>query len=452
LANDNDKAKVEATLRLIVDTTVGIYIDIRRIMFVFDWFIVKIADPNFAWMDFTRAVYLADTRARSVAKTAKTRTPSVITNTPASSTIDFYVDVLLVDAKRQATPPTPRTTGTLKSHKIWKSPFAAVSRNSSNARQLYNTELVLASSKPLDVIEFYRKLIAVTKPAEIDLIPFMNCCAGIVFEMNDALVLHLDQTGTLNLDDETINILYQKHIIDSTSGIHAYAFLRALLKKAKQKLNECMPTPPDIEQATSIGSFGVNMERYYLQLSTIGVTFEDKTKSLFFLSALQQKNIEVDIFDDRLDNVADADPLPDELTLAELIMCIKDICSLQNSSVAVINRPSRDTQRNDTSTPRYPCPPRHHNNDCQANTDVIRRTVTSDPHTNFGHARTRNVFLAIGATLLRAVNNWQCIFSYPDIFRMINMSPHPGRYQNAGGSLTRNIRAQHAQQYVSFAR
>jgi hypothetical protein len=76
-----------------------------------------------------------------------------------------------------------------------------------------------------------------------------------------ALALRLDQTGTLNLDNETINIFYQKHIIDSTSGIHAYAVLHALLKKVKQQLNERMPTPPDIEQATSIGSFGANLER-----------------------------------------------------------------------------------------------------------------------------------------------------------------------------------------------
>jgi hypothetical protein len=89
----------------------------------------------------------------------------------------------------------------------------------------------------------------------------------------------LTKTGTLNLDADIINILYQKHSIDSTGGIHAYAFLHALLKKAKLQLNERMLMPPDIDQATSIGSFGANLERYYLQLSTIGVTFEEKTKS-----------------------------------------------------------------------------------------------------------------------------------------------------------------------------
>jgi hypothetical protein len=79
--------------------------------------------------------------------------------------------------------------------------------------------------------------------------------------MNDDLSLRLDQTGTLNLDDETINILYQKHIIDSASGIRAYAFLHAILKKLKWQLNERMPMKPDIEQATSISSFGDNLER-----------------------------------------------------------------------------------------------------------------------------------------------------------------------------------------------
>jgi hypothetical protein len=252
---------VEETLRLIVDTTVVTDIDIHHIMFNFDWFITNIVDPNFAWTDFTRDVYVADKRARAVAKAAQTSTPEVTTTTPVSSTIYFSADVLLTDVKRQATPPAPGTTDTLKPHKLWKSPFAAASRNSSNVRQLHNMDLILASSKPLDVTEFYRKLVAATKPAEIDLIPIaqfdpecalwpMNRCADIVFEMNYTLTLRLDQTKTFNLDDETIDILYQKHIIDSTSGIHAYPFLRVLLKKAKRQLNERMPSPPDIEQDT----------------------------------------------------------------------------------------------------------------------------------------------------------------------------------------------------------
>jgi hypothetical protein len=66
----------------------------------------------------------------------------------------------------------------------------------------------------MDILEFYRKLVAVAKPAEIDRFPIgdldpayalwpHNSCADIIFEMNGALALHLDQTGTLNLIDET---------------------------------------------------------------------------------------------------------------------------------------------------------------------------------------------------------------------------------------------------------
>jgi hypothetical protein len=99
-----------------------------------------------------------------------------------------------------------------------------------------------------------------------------------------------------------------------------------------------MPTPPSIDQATTIGSFGADLERYYLQMSTIGLAFEEKPQSRFFLSALHKKGIEVDRFVDRLDSVAANDPLPDELALAELILRIKDIHSLQPSSTALIHR------------------------------------------------------------------------------------------------------------------
>jgi hypothetical protein len=107
--------------------------------------------------------------------------------------------------------------------------------------------------------------------------------------MNDALALHLYQTGTLNLDDETIHMFYQKHILDSSSGMRAYAFIHAWLKKAKHQLNDKMLTPPDIKNATSIGSFGANLECYYLQLQTMGVYFDGKTKYRVFFSDLLQK-------------------------------------------------------------------------------------------------------------------------------------------------------------------
>jgi hypothetical protein len=177
--------------------------------------------------------------------------------------------------------------------------------------------------------------------------------------MNDALALRLDQTGTHNLDDETINILYQKHIIGSISGVSAYAFLHALLKRANRQLHNKMPTPPYIDQATIIGSFGSNLEKYYLQLGTIGVVFDEKTQSRFFLSALQQKCIEIDRFVDRLDNVPEKDPLPEELTLTELILRIKDIRSLQNVLPAIINRFAR-------STPDLSSPHQHDRPPCQS--------------------------------------------------------------------------------------
>jgi hypothetical protein len=135
--------------------------------------------------------------------------------------------------------------------------------------------------------------------------------------------------------------------LESSSGVRAYAFLHALLKKAKLQLNDKMPTPLDIEKSMSIGSFGANLERYYLQLQAMGVSFYDKTKSLFFLSAIQQKCIEVELFVDRLYIVLGDDPLPEELTLAEFILRIKDIHSLYPPSMAIINHYVRPTDGNE---------------------------------------------------------------------------------------------------------
>jgi hypothetical protein len=89
----------------------------------------------------------------------------------AVSTIDVSSGVLTADAQRQATQAVPGTVATLKPHKLWTSPFAANTRKE-NTRQLHSTYLVLASSLAFDVIEFYRKLVAASKPSEIDLIPF----------------------------------------------------------------------------------------------------------------------------------------------------------------------------------------------------------------------------------------------------------------------------------------
>jgi hypothetical protein len=125
----SDKSKVESTIWLVVDTTIVSDIDICRIMFVFDWFMLKIVDPKFAWSTFTRSVYVADKRARAVIKHPPSNPTPVATSTaPVSSTIDVSTNVLATNAKRQVTPAVPGTVATLNPHKLWTSPFAANTR------------------------------------------------------------------------------------------------------------------------------------------------------------------------------------------------------------------------------------------------------------------------------------------------------------------------------------
>jgi hypothetical protein len=106
--------------------------------------------------------------------------------------INVSNDVLLIDIKSQTTPTTQGMVANLKPNKLSKSPFTASSRSSSNARQLQNTDIVLASYKPFGAVAFNIKLVAVSKPAEIGLIPFSsfnpdcalwpsNRCADIFF-------------------------------------------------------------------------------------------------------------------------------------------------------------------------------------------------------------------------------------------------------------------------------
>jgi hypothetical protein len=169
-----EKSKVESTLRLDVDTTIVSGIYIRIIVFVFDWFMVNIVDPNFAWSTLTRSVYVADKRARAVLKHApSTPTPVASSTAPVSITIDFSTNVLAADANLQATPAVPDTVANLNPRKLWTSPFAANTRKG-NTRQLHSTYFLLASSLAFDVIEFYRKLVAASKLSEIDLIPFAS--------------------------------------------------------------------------------------------------------------------------------------------------------------------------------------------------------------------------------------------------------------------------------------
>jgi hypothetical protein len=124
LALATDKAKVEAMLRHIVDESIVSEIDILRIMFVFDWCMMNIVDPNFAWSNVTRSVYVADKQARAVLNHAPSvSTPVAQSTASAVSTINFSSGVLTADAQRQATPAVPGTVATLKPHKLWTSPF-----------------------------------------------------------------------------------------------------------------------------------------------------------------------------------------------------------------------------------------------------------------------------------------------------------------------------------------
>jgi hypothetical protein len=172
----DDEPKVRAMLKHVLDESIVTHHDIRRLMFVFQRFMLNIADPNFQWSNFTHSVYVAHKRAAGLTKQVssgmapgeKLAAPSV-----AASAFDFSVEVLATDAKRQATPAAPGTVATLKPHNIWKSPFATNTRKG-HTRQLHSTGLVLKTSLTIDVIEFYRKLVAASKHAEIDLIPFSS--------------------------------------------------------------------------------------------------------------------------------------------------------------------------------------------------------------------------------------------------------------------------------------
>jgi hypothetical protein len=153
-------------------------------------------------------------------------------------------------------------------------------------------------------------------------------------------------------------------------------------------------------------------------LGTIGLALDEKTQSRFFLSALQQKGIEIDRFVDRIDNVPDKDPLPEELTLTELILRIKDIRSLNNSSPAIINRFNRfKCSAPDSSSPhQHDSPPRQPRNP-DARSDP-RRQSGFDNHNDRSNQRPARPFsephrhsacVAAGATLWKTVSRLRCI-------------------------------------------
>jgi hypothetical protein len=179
----DDESKVRAMLEHILDKSIVTHHDIHRLMFIFQWFILNIADPDFQWSSFTHSVYVAHKRAAGLTKQVssgmapgeKLAAPSV-----ATSAFDVSVEVLATNANRQATPVAPGTVATLKPHMLWKSPFAANTRKG-HTRQLHSTELVLKSSLAIDAIEFYRKLVASSKPAEIDLVPSAHLAQLVPF-------------------------------------------------------------------------------------------------------------------------------------------------------------------------------------------------------------------------------------------------------------------------------
>jgi hypothetical protein len=64
----DDESKVRAMLEHILDKSIVTRHDIRRIMFVFQCFMLNIADPDFQWSNFTRSVYVAHKRAAGLTK------------------------------------------------------------------------------------------------------------------------------------------------------------------------------------------------------------------------------------------------------------------------------------------------------------------------------------------------------------------------------------------------
>jgi hypothetical protein len=52
----DDESKVRAMLEHILNESIVNHHDIRRIMFVFQWFMLNIADPDFQWSNFTCSV------------------------------------------------------------------------------------------------------------------------------------------------------------------------------------------------------------------------------------------------------------------------------------------------------------------------------------------------------------------------------------------------------------
>jgi hypothetical protein len=89
----DNESKVRAMLEHILDKSIVTHNDIRRLMFVFQWFMLNIADPDFQWSNLTCSVYVAHKRAAGLTKQVssgmapgeKLAVPSV-----AASAFDFF--------------------------------------------------------------------------------------------------------------------------------------------------------------------------------------------------------------------------------------------------------------------------------------------------------------------------------------------------------------------------
>jgi hypothetical protein len=118
----DDESKVPAMLEYILEESIVTHHDIRRLVFVFQWIMLNIVDPDFQWSNFTRSVYVAHKRAAGLTKQVSSgMAPGVKFAAPSvsASEFDFSVRVLATDAKRQAAPVAPGTVATLKPHKLW---------------------------------------------------------------------------------------------------------------------------------------------------------------------------------------------------------------------------------------------------------------------------------------------------------------------------------------------
>jgi hypothetical protein len=64
----DDESRGQSMLEHILDESIVTHHDNRRLVFVFQWFMLNIADPDFQWSNVTRSVYVAHKRAAGLIK------------------------------------------------------------------------------------------------------------------------------------------------------------------------------------------------------------------------------------------------------------------------------------------------------------------------------------------------------------------------------------------------